>query len=64
MHHRKKLMHINFFAKIVLAGQSKPYTQIYLQKLQIAQICNLQSEFKEITHFGHALPLNGYSSRF
>ena len=41
------------FSIIGLVDQSKPCTQIYLQKLQIAQICNLQLEFRKITPFGH-----------
>ena len=55
---------IAIFNRIGLVDQSKSCTQIYLQKLQIAQICNLQLEFRKITPFGHAPPSNGHSGRF
>ena len=64
MYHRKTYMQ-SVFSKIGLVDQSKPCTQvIFAKKLQIEQICNLQLEFRKITLFGHALPLNGHLSQF
>ena len=50
---------ISIFSQIGLVDQSKPCTQIYLQKF-----ANLQLEFRKITPFGHAVPPHGHSGRF
>ena len=64
MHHRATYMHSNFQQNRVSRTVKTVHTNLFAKKLQIAQICNLQLEFRKITHFGHAPPPNGDSSRF
>ena len=63
MHHRTTYMHNNF-SRIGLVDQLKRAHKFICKKMQIAQICNLQLEFRKITLFGHAPPPNGHSGRF
>ena len=51
-------MYIDFQQNRLCIDQSKPCTQIYLQK--IANLCNLQLEFRKTKPFGHALPPHGH----
>ena len=44
-------------------GQSRAHKFIF-HKLQIAEICNLQLEFRKITPFGNVRPPIGHSGRF
>ena len=60
MHHRTTYMHSNFQQNRVSQNRAHKF----ICKLQIAQICNLQLEFRKITPFGHAPPPNGHSGRF
>ena len=49
---------VSFFSKIGLVDQSKPCTQIYLQKKSEF----IQLEFGKTTPYRHAQPSNGHSS--
>ena len=55
---------ISIFSKIGLGDQSKPYTQIYLQKFGNCINFQLAIRIKNITPLGHALPPYGQSVRF
>ena len=67
MYHRKTYMNIYFQLNWVSIKQTKPCTQIYLQKIAIN--CKLHKfaaaiKISEIMPFGHALSPNIHSTRF
>ena len=64
MHHRTTYVHSNFQQSRVSRSVKTVHTNIFAKKLQIAQIYNLQLEFREISPFGHAPTPNGHSGRF
>ena len=47
MHHHKSTC-LSIFSKIECVDQSKPCTQIYLQKSQVAYICNYKEYFLKL----------------
>ena len=58
MHHRKTYMHINFQQNRINRSVKIVHTNL------LAKICNLQLEFRKITHFRYAPPPNEHSGRF
>ena len=51
MHHRTTYMHSNFQQNRVSRSVKTVHTNLFEKKLQIAQICSLQLEFRKITPF-------------
>ena len=54
MQHRKTYMHINFQQNWVSRSVKNCAHKFICKKLQFAEICNLQLEFRKITLFGYA----------
>ena len=65
MHHRTTYMHSNFQQNRVSRSVKTVHTNLFAKKLQMAEICNLQLEFRKITPFEHAFhPLTDIQADF